>query len=427
MTNERAFNDDLLDFLDSSPTPFHATHNLAAALSDAGFQRLDETAQWSLGQTGKYFVTRGDSSIVAFTLAENPAETGIRMVGSHTDSPCLKLKPNAAFKAHGYWQLGVEVYGGVLLNPWFDRDLSVAGQVSVRAEDGTTSQRLVDFGRALAIIPSLAIHLDRKANETRTINEHTYLPAIVCRDDVEFDLERLLIDQLRAEDPALGGAEIIAFELSLHPVENAAFVGLDDAFIASARLDNLLSCYVGVRALIEHAATANALIVCNDHEEVGSGSAVGARGPFLRSVLDRLTASNEDFARMIAQSTLVSTDNAHGVHPNFSDRHDNQHAPLLNGGPAIKVNANQAYASTNETMAIFKQACRAADVPVQSFVSRADMRCGSTIGPLTATSLGVKTVDVGVPTFAMHSIRELAGSADPHALYRALGCFFSRD
>ncbi|MGR9093143.1 MAG: M18 family aminopeptidase [Gammaproteobacteria bacterium] len=424
--DDRAFNEDLLDYLDNSPTPFHATRNLAGALEQAGFTRLDEAAAWSVEAAGRYFITRGDSALIAFTLAGDLAGTGIRMIGSHTDSPCLKLKPNAAFKAHGYWQLGVEVYGGVLLNPWFDRDLSLAGQVSIRHADGRIEQRLVDFARAIAIIPSLAIHLDREANENRAINKQTYLPAIVCRDDTAFDLHEALYDQLRAGDPSLADCEIAAFELSLYPMEKAAIVGLRGDFIASARLDNLLSCYVSVRALLDHSAQTTALIVCNDHEEVGSGSAVGARGPFLRSVLERLSATNEDYARTIAQSVLVSTDNAHGIHPNFSDRHDDQHAPVLNAGPAIKVNSNQAYASTNETIALFKHACGVAGVSVQSFVARADMGCGSTIGPLTASALGVRTVDVGVPTFAMHSIRELAGARDPHALYRALGCFLAR-
>lgn len=424
--DDRAFNEDLLDYLDSSPTPFHATRNLAGALEQAGFSRLDEAAAWSVEAGGRYFLTRGDSSLIAFTLADDLPRTGIRLLGSHTDSPCLKLKPNAAFKAHGYWQLGVEVYGGVLLNPWFDRDLSLAGQVSIRHADGRIEQRLVDFARAVAVVPSLAIHLDREANENRTINKQTYLPAIVCRDDIEFDLHGVLYEQLRAADPALADCEIAAFDLSLYPMEKAAIIGLREDFIASARLDNLLSCYVGVRALLDHSAPGNALIVCNDHEEVGSGSLVGARGPFLRSVLERLTTTSEDYARTIARSVLVSTDNAHGIHPNFSDRHDGEHAPILNGGPAIKVNSNQAYASTNETVAMFKHACSEAQVPVQSFVARTDMGCGSTIGPHTATALGVRTVDVGVPTFAMHSIRELAGARDPHALYRALGCFLAQ-
>jgi aspartyl aminopeptidase len=246
----------------------------------------------------------------------------------------------------------------------------------------------------------------------------------IVDEDAPFDLHSEILARLREADPALGDVEIIACDLSLYPSEKAGYVGLRREFIASARLDNLLSCYLSARALLDSNAQANNLIVCNDHEEVGSGSAVGARGPFLRSVLERLTETNEAFARTVARSLLVSTDNAHGVHPNFSDRHDAQHLPLLNRGPAIKVNANQAYASTGETIGLFSEACRRAGVATQRFVSRADMACGSTIGPLTATALGVRTVDVGVPTFAMHSIRELAGSADAHALYRALGCVF---
>jgi aspartyl aminopeptidase len=274
----------------------------------------------------------------------------------------------------------------------------------------------------------LAIHLDREANNKRSINKQTYLPPIICTSTGEFDLEQEIISRLTANEPDLGGVEVAAFELSLYPTEPAAVIGLRDEFIASARLDNLLSCYVGVRALLEADDSVNCLVVCNDHEEVGSGSAIGARGTFLRSVIERLTESNEGFARAIAKSMFISTDNAHGVHPNFADSHDKQHGPILNAGPAIKINSNQAYASTSETAGIFKQACAAVGVPVQSFVSRADIACGSTIGPLIATALGVKTVDVGVPTFAMHSIRELAGSADAYSLYQALGwCFGRRD
>jgi len=427
--NETDFNRGLFQYLDDSPTPFHATKNLADMFAAAGYQMLDEAAAWTLEPRGKYCLTRGGSSFIAFTLGDSaPSDSGIRMVGSHTDSPCLKLKPNAAFKAQGYWQFGVEVYGGVLLNPWFDRDLSLAGRVSLRHGDGRLSDRLIDFKRAVATIPSLAIHLDRDANEERKINRQTYLPPVVCiaEENGAFDLSATILEQLKTTKPGLEDAEVAAFELSLYPAEKAAYVGLREEFIASARLDNLLSCYASARALLDNSEPGNNLIVCNDHEEVGSGSAVGARGTFLRSVVERLTATNEDFARTIALSLLVSTDNAHGVHPNFADRHDKEHLPILNGGPAIKVNSNQSYASTSETIGLFKQACRSARVQTQTFVSRADMACGSTIGPLTAATIGVRTVDVGVPTFAMHSIRELAGSADPHALYRALGCVFAR-
>ena len=342
MTN-KTFNRDLLRFLDSSPTAFHGTANLAAALRTANFVELDEGAVWSLATPGKYFVIRGDSSLIAFSLGSEPVtEAGLQMVGSHTDSPCLKLKPNAAFKANGYWQLGVEVYGGVLLNPWFDRDLSIAGRVTLHTTSGELINRLIDFEQAIAITPSLAIHLDREANNKREINSQTYLPPIMCLADTDFDLEQMVIKRLQKFEPDLSDATVAAFELSLYPTEPAAVIGCSNEFIASARLDNLLSCFVGLRALLEAPDTANCLIVCNDHEEVGSGSAIGARGTFLRSVLERLTQNSEGFARTMANSMLISTDNAHGVHPNFADSHDKQHGPILNGGPAIKINSNQA-------------------------------------------------------------------------------------
>jgi aspartyl aminopeptidase len=217
---------------------------------------------------------------------------------------------------------------------------------------------------------------------------------------------------------------VLDYELNFYDVQAPAVIGLHDDFIAGARLDNLLSCYTGLAALIDSDSQQNTLLVCNDHEEVGSMSAAGAQGTFLRSVLQRICDNEEDVSRMIANSVLVSADNAHGVHPNYADKHDSNHGPILNNGPVIKINANQRYASNSETGALFKYLCELADVPVQSFVVRSDMACGSTIGPLTAGGIGVKTVDVGVPTFAMHSIRELAGRWDAYYLYRVLKQFF---
>ena len=419
---EPTFNRALLDFIDASPTPFHATRQLAVMLDDAGFERLEESHSWHLDR-GRYYVIRNDSSIIGFRLAEDPASGGLRMVGAHTDSPCLKLKPNSAFEAFGYRQLGVEVYGGVLLNPWFDRDLSLAGRVTLRTRDGTDNY-LIDWGSPIAIIPSLAIHLDREANKTRSINAQTYLPAIIATATKELELDAMIRGKLRDDGHKISDDGVLDFELSLYPVEQCNLVGIDQEFIAGARLDNLLSCFVATRALIDSDGARNQLVVCNDHEEVGSGSAAGARGTFLRDVLARICPEAEQRIRALAHSMLVSTDNAHGIHPNFADKHDERHGPLLNAGPVIKVNQNQSYATNSETAAIFKFAAQQAGINTQSFVTRSDMGCGSTIGPLTATALGVRTVDVGVPTFAMHSIRELAGAADAADLYAAL-CHFN--
>jgi len=291
---------------------------------------------------------------------------------------------------------------------------------------GRLVSRLVDIREPVACIPSLAIHLDREANDKRSINKQTHLPAIVARagDGEDFDLRRELLARLAVDEPALAGGAVLDWELALFDLQPAAFVGWRREFIAAARIDNLLSCYTALAALCDGEGSGNRLVVLNDHEEVGSGSAAGARGTFLRAVLGRLSGGGEAHARAMARSLLVSTDNAHGVHPNFADRHDPQHGPLLNAGPVLKINHNQSYATNSETAAWFREACRRAEVPLQQFVTRGDIGCGSTIGPITAAVLGVRTVDVGVPTFAMHSIRELAGREDAWSLKQALeACF----
>lgn len=418
------FNKQLFNFLDASPTPFHATANLKSMLEKAGFNALAESESWQLKPTQSYYVTRNGSSIIAFRMPAEPNKNGFRMIGAHTDSPCLKLKPNGMYKANGYWQFGVEVYGGVLLNPWFDRDLSIAGRVTIKNESGTLSNVLVDIKKPIAIIPSLAIHLDREANNQRAINAQTYLPPIIATGGGELDLEAFLTRMLTNEGLEEKSFEIIDFELSLYPCEKAALVGIDEEFIASARLDNLLSCFVASQTIINGNANTNQLIVCNDHEEVGSGSTSGARGTFLQDILTRLISDDEQRLQTIAKSMMVSTDNAHGIHPNFADKHDSRHGPLINQGPVIKVNANQSYATNSESAAIFKLAAKQAKVRVQNFVTRTDLGCGSTIGPLTATAIGIRAADVGVPTFAMHSTRELAGSEDAFDLHRALLAFY---
>ena len=435
MDQER-FNQELIDFLAASPTPFHAVEQMAVRLSQAGFTQLHEADAWQLVPGGRYFTTRNDSSLIAWSMPAKSglgglAEHGIRMVGAHTDSPCLKVKPNPEMHRHEYVQLGVEVYGGVLLNPWFDRDLSIAGRVSYLDQAGDVAHELIDFTQPVAIIPSLAIHLDREANKTRSINVQTYLPPILGQASDTLDFKVLLQQRLEASG-VLDVAQVLDYELFFYPTQRPAFVGLAQEFIASARLDNLLSCYIGLQALIAEDISTDintdmnpaTLLVCNDHEEIGSTSAAGARGPMLKQLLERVLPGAEERGRAIARSLLISADNAHGVHPNFSDRHDDNHGPLLNHGAVIKLNANQHYATNSETSAIFRKLAADEDVPLQAFVVRSDMACGSTIGPLTAAEIGVRTLDVGVPQLAMHSIRELAGTVDAYHLHRILRRFF---
>ena len=416
----------LLDFLQRSPSPFHATQNIAESLLAAGYQALDERAIWQLQPQGRYYVTRNDSSIIAIQLGKNDSVTnGIRMVGAHTDSPCLKVKPQPELSLYNYWQLGVEVYGGALLSPWFDRDLSLAGRVTFKHNEQLHS-RLINFKHAIATIPSLAIHLHREANKGWAINPQIELPPILAQlqDDESRDFRTLLAEQLQCEH-GINAAQILDYELCFYDTQPAVVIGLNQDFIAGARLDNLLSCYAGLQALPNSDDQYTQVLVCTDHEEVGSSSACGADGPFLEQVLRRILGSEEAFVRCIQHSLLISADNAHGIHPNYFDKHDGNHGPLLNQGPVIKVNANQRYATNSETSSFFKLLCQQSEVPVQSFVTRTDLGCGSTIGPITASQLGINTIDIGVPTFAMHSIRELAGSKDLGYLLSVLQAFYN--
>jgi aspartyl aminopeptidase len=417
-------NQGLIDFLNASPTPFHATTSLAMRLEAAGYRHLDERAPWHTEAGGRYYVTRNDSSLIAFKLGKRPAvDGGIRLVGAHTDSPCLRVKPNPELQRQGFFQLGVEVYGGALLAPWFDRDLSLAGRVTYR-RDGKVESQLIDFYQPIAVIPSLAIHLNREANQGWAINPQNELPPILAQlaSSETADFRALLSEQLAMEHDFNA---VLDYELSFYDTQSAAIVGLNQDFIAGARLDNLLSCYAGLQALIDSSDEETCVLVCTDHEEVGSCSACGADGPFLEQVLRRVLPEGDAFVRTIQRSLLVSADNAHGVHPNYADKHDGNHGPKLNAGPVIKINSNQRYATNSETAGFFRHLCLENEVPVQSFVVRSDMACGSTIGPLTASQLGVRTVDIGLPTFAMHSIRELAGSHDLEHLVKVLSAFYS--
>ena len=392
---------------------------MVQVLADNGFSQLHEQSTWSL-TPGKYFVVRNQSSIIAFVLGSaDPADTGIRMVGAHTDSPCLKIKPIPEKTSQGYLQLGVEVYGGALLNPWFDRDLSIAGRITHKSPAGEIVNTLIDVQKPIAVIPSLAIHLDRDANKNRTINPETDIPPVLLQGQEGTSLKDMLGSLGQS-----GIDEILSTELFFYDTNPAQIIGVNEDFLAGARLDNLLSCFTGLMSLLKADDKVTSLIVCNDHEEVGSASSSGAGGTFLKDVLARLVTEGESRFRTLAKSLLISTDNAHGIHPNYPGKHEGNHGPILNQGPAIKFNANQRYATNSETAGYFKRLCQASEVDCQEFVNRADMACGSTIGPITAKELGVKTIDVGVPTFAMHSIRELAGVKDANSLHQVLVTFF---
>jgi aspartyl aminopeptidase len=405
----RQFNEELIHFIDASPTPFHAVEQMTDALKQKGFIELDECDEWELKEGKKYYVTRNDSSIIAFNYPPS-MDKGYIIVGAHTDSPNLRLKPSPVTKSAGVIRFGVEPYGGVLFNPWFDRDLSLAGRIVYLDEHGIRQEKLVDIKRPLGILSSLAIHLDREANTSRSINAQTdIIPLIGCGENFDFE------SWVMSEANEING-KLLAHELSFYDTQKGSFIGIDEEFIATARLDNLLSCFVGLQALVE--TITPMMLACMDHEEVGSDSHVGAGGTFLEETLRRI--AGEDFTILMRRSLMVSCDNAHAQHPNFPSKHDSEHAPLINQGVAIKINANGRYATSSRTMGKFVQCASAIGETTQIFVTRSDMGCGSTIGPITSARLGIETIDVGVPTLAMHSIRELAGTKDAYGLYKVL-------
>ena len=430
LQDKETFNKGLTKFLDSSPTPFHAVSEMSHLLRESGFSELSESDNWALTAGGKHFVTRNGSSIIAFIVgSECLNKSGIKIVGAHTDSPCLMVKPQPEINKQGFIQLGVEVYGGALLHPWFDRDLSMAGRLVYQNKENLLKQALVDFKRPVALIPSLAIHLDRDANKDHSVNPQSdIVPILMHSDDnygasgKKFDFRNLLRDEFLTEND-----EVLDYEMCLYDAQSSAIIGFNNEFIVSARLDNLLSCYVATQSIIYSDTSQTCLMVCNDHEEVGSVSASGADGPFLETITSRLCDvdnSKSVMSRVVSNSLMISCDNAHATHPNFALRHDPGHMPKLNGGPVIKVNVKQRYSTNSLTSSMFKRVCNDVGVPFQSFVSRNDMGCGSTIGPITSARLGVQSLDVGIPQLAMHSCREIAGVEDPLRLSKALVRFF---
>ncbi|MGC5564892.1 M18 family aminopeptidase [Streptomyces sp. FR-108] len=422
---DRGHTDDLMSFLAASPSPYHAVANAAERLEKAGFRQVAETDAWD-GSTGGKYVLRG-GAIVAWYVPEDAApHTPFRIVGAHTDSPNLRVKPRPDSGGHGWRQVAVEVYGGPLLNSWLDRDLGLAGRLSLR--DGST--RLVNVDRALLRVPQLAVHLDRSVtSEGLKLDKQRHLqPVWGLGDDVrDGDLIRFL-----EQEAGLPEGETIGWDLMVHSIEPPAYLGRDRDLVAGPRMDNLLSVHAGTAALAAVATAEETLpyipvLAAFDHEENGSQSDTGADGPLLGSVLDRSVfargGSYEDKARAFAGTVCLSSDTGHAVHPNYAERHDPTHHPRAGQGPILKVNVNNRYATDGSGRAVFATACDKAGVPFQTFVSNNSMPCGTTIGPITAARHGIKTVDIGVAILSMHSARELCGADDPFLLANALVAF----
>ncbi len=407
-------------FLDASPSPYHAARSAVELLLAAGFAEVPLGGDWSQLPADGFVVDGG--SVVAWRCADAGADSPFRIVGAHTDSPCLRVKPNPDGSVAGWRQLNVEVYGGILNNSWLDRDLGIAGRLTLA--DGTPV--LVDVREPVARVPQLAVHLDRGVNDNGLkLDAQQHLrPVWGVGASAAGGFARWIADCAGSDAP-------VFWDLCLYDVQPAAVLGGDRSLLASGRLDNQLSCWAAIDALAAAApGDAVAVVVLNDHEEVGSASTTGAAGPLLERVLERhvlaRSGGRDDLLRALAGSACVSADNAHAVHPNYTDRHDPDHRPMVNAGPAIKINSNQRYATSSHTAAMFREACETAGVPHQAFVSRNTMPCGSTIGPITATRLGIATVDVGIPQLSMHSARELCGVDDPPFLAAALRAFLAR-
>ena len=430
---------DLLSFIDRSPTPYHCVAESVRRLRDSGYEVTREDELWELSPGDRRYAVRSEGSLVAFQVgAVSPAEGGFRIIGAHTDSPNLRIKPRADVAAHGYHQLGVEPYGGVLLHTWLDRDLSLAGRVTLRGTargEAETRTLLVDFSRPVLRVPNLAIHLQRElTKDGLKLDAQQHLAPIVGLEGSP-NLPELLASELCAQHrQEIAASDVLAFDLMTYDLQPSTVSGAEGEFIHAPRLDNLASCHAGLTALTHFGSAPlppfTRVLVLFDHEEVGSRSAQGAAGPLLAGVLERSIAGfkggePQGLARALARSVLLSVDMAHAVHPNYADRHEPGHHPVIGGGPVIKINSNQSYASDAQTAGFFTGLCDRLGIEPQHFVMRSDLSCGSTIGPITAARVGIPTVDVGNPMLSMHSCREMAGAADVQPMIDVLSLFLA--
>ncbi|KAK1294198.1 putative aspartyl aminopeptidase [Acorus calamus] len=462
---------DLIDFLNASPTAFHAVAEAKERLKEAGFEHLSEREDWNLETGKKYFFTRNHSTIIAFAIGKRyVAGNGCHVIGAHTDSPCLKLKPISKVVKGGYLEVGVQTYGGGLWHTWFDRDLTVAGRLMIKeTKDGSVSysHKLVRVNEPIMRIPTLAIHLDRGVSEGFKVNTHNHLLPVLAT-SIKAELQKLapvngsleldidndanktnaksiadnkkhhpILLQLLADQASCQPDEICDFEVQLCDTQPSNIGGVLKEFIFSGRLDNLCMSFCSLKALIDSTSSGSSLddepgvrmVALFDHEEVGSNSAQGAGSPAMLDALSRIlkafsTSDSKLLEKAIQRSFLVSADMAHALHPNYMDKHEENHQPKLHGGLVIKHNANQRYATNAVTSLIFREIAENHNLPIQDFVVRNDMPCGSTIGPIIASGVGIRTVDVGAPQLSMHSIREMCAVDDVRHSYEHFKAYF---
>ncbi|WP_034601935.1 M18 family aminopeptidase [Clostridiisalibacter paucivorans] len=431
MIREGKLAEELLDFIYESPSPFHVVENIKKDLLENGFQELSLVDRWKLNTGGKYFVVKNDSALIAFEIGSSGKDRGFKIIGAHTDSPTFKVKPNPEIiEKNKYLKLNTEVYGGPILNTWMDRPLTLAGRVTMKGHNPLKPiSKLINFDRPMVIIPNVAIHMNRKINEGIELNKQKDLLPLVMGINDKLEGENYLVNAI-AKELDISYTDIKDFELYLSEFERGSIIGAKEEFISCGKLDDLAMVHSGIKALINASPSDQTkVMVCFDNEEIGSQTKQGAGSPMLKTILERITlglnGDREDFLRGLNDSYIISADMAHAVHPNSPEKHDPTNKPVLNGGPVIKINANQRYTTDSDSGTVFEHMCELAGVPVQKFVNRSDERGGSTIGPISSGQLDIRSVDVGNPMLAMHSIRELGGVKDHYYMMEVFNKFFS--
>ena len=425
------FAKDLLNYIYSSPTSFHTVRTSKELLNKNGFKELKINEKWNLKVNEKYYITKNSSALIAFKINSNEIENqGFRIIGSHSDSPSFRIKPNSNMTVENtYIKLNTECYGGPILSTWLDRPLSIAGRVVLKGKDILHPiEKLLNLKRPICIIPNLAIHLNRSINEGYKYNKQKDMLPLLGLINETLEKDNILIKEL-ARELNVSCDDIIDFDLFLYEYEKGCLIGLNEEFISSSRLDNLAMAHASLNALIySNCREGISLVSIFDNEEVGSSTKQGADSNMLINILEKISLSlgkdREEFFNAIYSSFMISADLAHGVHPNISEKHDPTNRPVLGKGPVIKINANQSYTTDAYSSSIYKSICKSCGVDYQEFVNRSDERGGSTIGPISSTHIDIPSVDVGTPILAMHSIRELGSVLDHYNIYKTFSTFF---
>lgn len=429
---EKKLATELIDFLYNSPTAYHAASSVKGMLDNDGFTELFEKDSWSLEKGKKYYLVKNDSAVIAFKVGNGDIEKdGFRIIGSHTDAPGFKIKPNAEMKSEDHYvRLNTEVYGGPILYTWFDRPLGVAGRVILKGKSPLKPEvRLVNVNKPVLIIPSLAIHMNRSVNDGYAFNKQKDTLPLVGFVNEKLEKEGYLISLLTKE-LGVNKEDILDFDLFLYEYEKGCIMGINDEFISSGKLDDQWMVFAGVKALMNSTdIDSTKVMICIDNEEIGSLTAQGAQSNFIRRTLERisiaLSKNTEEFFRALSNSLMISADLAHAVHPNLPEKHDPSNRPVLGNGPVLKIAASGSYSTEGVAAGVFESVCKEANVPMQKFVNRSDVRGGTTIGPMSAADLCIPVVDMGAPILGMHSVRELATVKDNFYTIEAFTKFFS--